>query len=419
MRPRRARIIAGTEATAAHSRKYELTSPASHRWIAHVDLDAFFASCEQRDEPAYRGRPVVVGALPGGRGVVAAASYEARVYGIHSAMPISDAYRRCPDAVYLRPDHAKYQRESRRIFDLLREEVTPRVEAASIDEAYLDISGLERLIGRPEQIGRLIKQKILDATGLTASVGIGPNRLIAKLGSEHRKPDGLTVVPPEKVADFLAPMPVANLRGVGRKTLPHFERLHIHTVAELRAASMATLEEEFGPGTAEKFLRQAQGIASDEVVTDRQRKSISKERTFPQDLTDNRELKDRLRELAAGVGRTARREGLAGRVVTLKIRFTGFETHTRQRTLPGATWDERVLLDTGWSLYRGSGLPGKPVRLIGIGLSDWGEASPQDDLFGRPGEESADDRLLETIDTVNARFGGGKLQLGLRRDRGD
>jgi DNA polymerase-4 len=395
-----------------------LTTPERHRWIAHVDLDAFFASCEQRDEPAYRGRPVVVGALPGGRGVVAAASYEAREYGIHSAMPIAEAYRRCPDAVYVRPDHDKYQRESRRIFALLKD-ITPRVEAASIDEAYLDVSGLERLVGPPEKIGQDIKQKILDATGLTASVGIGPNRLIAKLGSEHRKPDGLTVVAPDDVADFLAPMPVSNLRGVGRKTLPHFERLHIHTVAELRAASMATLEEEFGPSTAAKFLRQAHGIASDEVVTDRQRKSISKERTFEHDLTDDRQLKDRLQELSAGVARIARREGLAGRVVTLKIRFAGFETHTRQRKLPGATWDERVLLDTGWSLYRRGDLPKKSVRLIGIGLSDWSKASPQDDLFAQTVDDNPDDRLLETIDAVNARFGGGKLRLGLRRDGGD
>jgi len=395
-----------------------LTSPERHRWIAHVDLDAFFASCEQRDEPAYRGRPVVVGALPGGRGVVAAASYEAREYGIHSAMPIAEAYRRCPDAVYLRPDHAKYQRESQRIFELLTD-ITPRVEAASIDEAYLDISGLDRLLGPPVKIGTTIKQKILDATGLTASVGIGPNRLIAKLGSEHRKPDGLTVVPPEAVESFLAPMPVGNLRGVGRKTLPHFERLHIHTVAQLRAASQATLEEAFGPSTAAKFLRQARGIASDEVVTDRQRKSISKERTFEHDLSDDRLLKDRLQELAAGVARIARREGLAGQVVTLKIRFTGFETHTRQRKLPAATWDERVLLDTGWSLYRRGDLPEKPVRLVGIGLSDWSAANPQVDLFSPSVEGNPDDRLLETIDTVNARFGGGKLRLGLRRDRGD
>jgi len=418
MRQRRARIITQPYRRPMQTAGVQLNRQESHRWIAHVDLDAFFASCEQRDEPAYRGRPVVVGALPGGRGVVAAASYEAREFGIHSAMPISEAYRRCPDAVYLRPDHAKYKLESQRVFDVLRD-ITPRVEAASIDEAYLDVSGLERLVGPPEKIGQVIKQNIRNETGLTASVGIGPNRLIAKLGSEHRKPDGLTVVPPHAVADFLAPMPVSNLRGVGRKTLPHFERLHIHTVAELRAASQATLEEEFGPSTAVKFLRQARGIASDEVVTDRQRKSISKERTFEKDLSDDRQLKDRLHELAAGVAHIARRENLSGRVVTLKIRYTGFETHTRQRKLPDATCDERVLLDAGWGLYQRGDLPKKPVRLIGIGLSDWSETGRQDDLFAQLEATRPADRLLETIDAVNARFGGGKLKLGLRRDRDD
>ena len=182
-----------------------------------MDLDAFFASCEQRDHPEYRGQPVVVGALPGHRGVVAAASYEARRYGIHSAMPIAEACRRCPDAVYLRPSMAKYKQASREVFAVL-ETLTPVVEAASIDEAYLDLSGLERLVGPPETIGRKIKRSILEATGLTASVGIGPNRLIAKLGSEHRKPDGLTVVPPDTLLDFLAPLPVACLRGLGRQT---------------------------------------------------------------------------------------------------------------------------------------------------------------------------------------------------------
>ena len=392
---------------------------ARTRWIAHVDLDAFFTSCEQRDEPAYRGRPVVVGALPGGRGVVAAASYEARRFGIHSAMSIAEAYRRCPDAVYLRPDLEKYRRESRRIFALL-ESITPAVEAASIDEAYLDISGLEKLLGTPREIGEAIRARVFAETGLTASVGIGPNRLIAKLGSEHRKPDGLTVVAASQVLDFLAPMPVSNLRGVGRKTLPHFERLHIHTVAELRNASMAKLEEAFSPRAAASFKRQAEGIASDEIVPQRQRKSMSKERTFDKDLHDSKAIQDQLRELAAGVGKLARRERLAGRVVTLKIRFTGFETHTRQRKLAAATQDERVLMDTAWALYQGSGLPDKAVRLIGVGLSDWDTAQPQADLFD-PEPQQADEagRLLETIDRVNERFGSGKLQIGLSRKHRD
>ncbi|MDH3978742.1 MAG: DNA polymerase IV, partial [Gammaproteobacteria bacterium] len=189
----------------------------SLRWIAHVDLDAFFASCEQRDHPEYQGKPVIVGALPGNRGVVAACSYEARVFGIHSAMPIAEAHRRCPDAIYLRPDISKYKRYSKQVFDLFND-ITPFFEKASIDEAYLDISGLENIFGSPAAIGTAIRKRIYQATQLTASVGIGPNRLIAKLGSEANKPDGLTIVKPDEVLDFLAPMPIGNLRGLGKQT---------------------------------------------------------------------------------------------------------------------------------------------------------------------------------------------------------
>ena len=167
------------------------------RWVGHADLDAFYASVEERDCPEYRGRPVVVGALPGRRGVVAAANYRARAFGIHSAMPIAEAYRRCPDAVYLRPDMARYAGVSRQIFEILRT-LSPVVEPVSVDEAYLDLTGLERLVGPPLAVGQAIKQRILEATGLRTSVGIGPNRLIAKLASEHGKPDGLVVVPPWK-----------------------------------------------------------------------------------------------------------------------------------------------------------------------------------------------------------------------------
>ncbi len=320
-----------------------------HRWIAHMDLDAFFASCEQRDHPEYRDRPVVVGALPGHRGVVAAASYAARKYGIRSAMPIAEAHRRCPDAVFLRPDLEKYRRASQQVFRIL-DTITPTVEAASIDEAYLDVSGLEKLLGPPEAIGREIKRRILEQTELTASVGIGPNRLIAKLGSEHRKPDGLTVVPRSRVADFLAPMPVSNLRGLGRQTQKIFTRLGIRTVQQLRAVPLAVLEAELGKKAAASFQRQAFGIASDQVVAGRCRKSISKETTFEVDIRDRDVLHDTLLGLAADVARTARREGLAGSVVALKIRFAGFETHTRQHKLAAATNDERQILRTAWRL---------------------------------------------------------------------
>ncbi len=385
------------------------------RWIAHVDLDAFFTSCEQRDHPEYRQRPVVVGAMPGNRGVVAAASYEARTFGIHSAMPIAEAYRRCPDAVYLRPNMEKYRQASRRVFEILGE-ITPAVEKASVDEAYLDISGLEKIVGSPETIGRKIRQRVRAGTGLTASVGIGSNRLIAKLGSEASKPDGLKVIPPDETLDFLAPMPVGNLRGLGPQTQKIFDRLAIRTVAELRATPVTKLKEHLGPKAAENFHRQAHGIASSEVVTDRERKSISKETTFGSDTRDHDLLRDKLRKLAAGVARTARRETLAGMVVTLKIRFEGFETYTRQNTLPEPTDDERVMLETAWSLFNHGDLPDKPVRLIGVGLSGWAKRdTSQADLFESLERRAHDKKILEAIDTVTEKFGKPILQVGMSR----
>lgn len=380
-----------------------------------MDLDAFFASCEQRAHPEYKGRPVVVGALPGRRGVVAAASYEARKFGIHSAMPISEAYRRCPEAVYLRPDMEKYRRTSRQVFQIL-ETVTPSVESASIDEAYLDVSGLEKLTGQPETIGQEIKTRILAETGLTASVGIGPNRLIAKLGSEYRKPDGLTVVYGKQVLEFLAPMPVSNLRGVGRQTQKVFERLQIRTVAQLRAVPLRQLEQHLGNKAAASFQRQAFGIASDQVIPGRRRKSISKETTFEMDVQDHALLHDRLRGLAAHVARTARQEGLFGSVVTLKIRFEGFETHTRQYKRAASTHDERDILKTAWRLFLEGNLPKKPVRLIGVGISGWEESqTAQVDLFDQANQMKESKRLLKTIDAVAAKFGQGMLQMGVSR----
>ncbi|HHH43891.1 MAG TPA: DNA polymerase IV [Gammaproteobacteria bacterium] len=387
--------------------------PSPQRWIAHMDLDAFFASCEQQEQPAYRGRPVIVGALPGHRGVVAAASYEARRFGVHSAMPISEASRRCPDAVFLRPDMAKYREMSQRVFRVL-ESITPVLEAASIDEAYLDVSGLEKLLGAPATIGREIKRRILAATGLTASVGIGPNRLIAKLGSEHNKPDGLAVIPPDQGLDFLAPMPVSNLRGLGRQTQKIFNRLKIRTVAQLRAVPLQQLEKHLGTRAALSFHRQAFGLASDRVCPGRARKSISKETTFASDVRDRAVLQRTLLRLCADVAATARREKLSGSVVTLKIRFEGFETRTRRHKRSTPTHDERDILETAWRLFLNGRLPDKPVRLIGVGISDWAaQETAQADLFAPAEARRNPQRVLQTIDAVSEKFGKGMLQVGI------
>ncbi len=384
------------------------------RWIMHLDMDAFFASVEQRDNPEYREKPVVVGAKPGRRGVVSTCSYEARKYGIHSAMPISEAYRRCPDAIYVRPEMARYVAVSEQVM-LALVDISPVVEPVSIDEAYIDISGMERLIGEPEEIGRLTKQKIQEQVGLNCSVGIGPNRLIAKLASEYQKPDGLVVIRPEQIQTFLDPMPVSNLRGVGPKARQELERLGVFTVEQLKTYSLNVLQGYFGNKGGQYLYNQARGIASDQVGTKAGRQSISKETTFNEDVTDQRQLRECLRVLAAEVGHTARRKGLKGQVVTMKIRLEGFETHTQQRKIREATNADGTILNTAWELYQGSGFAGRSVRLIGLGISDWGKGEPMGDLFDDPEEREREERLYATLDDVTEKFGEGKISLGLKK----
>jgi len=347
---------------------------------------------------------------------VATCSYEARRFGIRSAMPINEAHRRCPQAAFIRPRMAHYTAVARQIREVMAA-YSPLVEPASIDEAYLDVSGLDRLIGPPETIGRRIKADIRAAVGLTASVGIGPNRLVAKIASDFAKPDGLTVVPPERVLDFLGAQRVGVLRGLGAKTLPKLTRLGIGTVADLRRLSLEQLQALLGARAAVDLYQQARGIASDRVGDGAGRQSLSKETTFATDVSDPRQLRDTLAELAAEVARLARAEGLAGQVVTLKIRFQGFETYTRQQRLDHPSQDDRTLLATAWFLYDTADLPRKPVRLMGLGISELGPPQPaQRDLFdGGPNRtlDSARDRSLNaTLDRVNARFGPGALRRG-------
>ncbi len=387
------------------------------RWIMHLDMDAFYAAVEQRDNPALRGLPVVVGAQPGGRGVVATCSYEARRFGIHSAMPINEANRRCPGAVYLRPRMAHYLEVARQIRAVMAT-CTPVVEPISIDEAFLDVSGLGHLIGPPELIGQRIKAAIRTAVGLTASVGIAPNRLVAKVASDFGKPDGLVVVPPEQVLDFLGGQPVGILRGVGSRTLPILKRLGLCTVADLRGLSLTQLQAHLGSRAATSLYQQARGIASNRVGERTARQSLSKETTFGVDVTDPGVLRDTLRELAGEVAAAARQEGIAGRTVTLKVRFRGFETHSRQRQLPRHSDDARTLFAAAWSLYEAGRWQGKPVRLIGLGIADLGPPEPvQPDLFDDAPEHPADSererRLTVAVDRIHARFGAGALHRGL------
>jgi DNA polymerase-4 len=384
---------------------------ARARLIMHLDMDAFFASVEQRDHPEYRGRPVVVGAKPGGRGVVATCSYEARRYGIRSAMPISEAYRRCPSAIYVRPDKRRYAEASRRVMAVLGE-ISPQVEQVSVDEAYLDITGLERLFGDARQIGEMTRARVRQAVNLGCSVGIGPNRLIAKLASDYQKPDGLTLVMPDEVQGFLDPMPVANLRGVGNKGIRSILRLGIKTIAQLRACSREELILHFGERFGLSLYRQARGISSSEVGGVQERKSISKEHTFGEDVSDQRLLKEKLRSLASQVARTARREGLKGTTVTLKLRLGGFETHTHQRCSNRPFDDDLTLFNMAWELYRESSYADRPLRLIGVGISHWREEAQ--DLFGDAGTDAQKRSLCSVMDEVADRFGEDKLSFGIK-----
>ncbi|MEN8174245.1 MAG: DNA polymerase IV [Pseudomonadota bacterium] len=387
------------------------------RLVMHVDLDAFYAAIEQRDHPQWWGLPVVVGAEPGKRGVVATCSYEARRYGVHSAMPISEAVRRLPpETVYVRPRMADYAKISRQIMDVLESAVSPVVEKVSIDEAYLDVSGLERLIGPSGAVGRRAKAAIHDAVGLTASVGIGPNRLIAKLASDYRKPDGLTVVPPARVQAFLDPMPLTVLRGVGGKAATALHRMGLKTVADVRHVGLEALRHRLGAQAGTNVYEQARGLASDEVHVGTQRKSISKETTFEVDVADPDVLRDTLRWAAQEVGYVARQEGLKGLIVTLKIRFQGFETHARSRTLARPTANDLEIFRAGWALYQSEAWGGKPVRLIGLGLSRWDEQhAAQPDLFDAAAPTPKQERLDEMLDAISQKFGRGSVQRGLRQ----
>ena len=323
----------------------------SARSILHVDMDAFFASVEVLDDPSLRGRPVIVGGDPETRGVVAAASYEARRFGVHSAMSAARARRLCPDGVFLHPRGRRYAEISRRVFALFRE-YTPLVEPLSIDEAFLDVTGCRRLFGPGEAVGRLIKRRIRDEVGLVASVGVAPNKFLAKLASDLEKPDGFVVVPADGVPEFLAPLPVGRLWGVGPRTDAALASLGVRTVAELRRCPEARLRARLGEALAAHLTALALGDDDRPVVTDHDVRSIGHEITFARDIGAPAVLRAELDGLVEKTVLRLRDQGLAARTVHLKARFPDFSTVTRSATLPAATDSRRTLRDAA----RGRGL---------------------------------------------------------------
>ncbi|REJ79913.1 MAG: DNA polymerase IV [Acidobacteria bacterium] len=331
-------------------------------------MDCFYAAVHMRDEPRLRGRPVVIGGPANGRGVVAAASYEARRFGVRSAMPSAQAARLCPDAVFLAPEFDRYRAESRRVFEVFAE-FTSLVQPVSIDEAYLDLTGELDRWGSATAAAREIRRRVSERLGLTVSIGVAPNRLVAKIASDHDKPDGLTVVRPEQIEAFLAPLPVRALLGVGPATEQRLrERFGCTTVAELRRIDRAELELALGRFGGVLY-RYARGLDDRPVVVERVRKSLSAERTFGSDIEDPGEIASELRRLTKRVAAALQERDLRGSGVHLKVRYSDFTTVTRSCTLDEPGHDEEQLLAAVMSLLRRIETEGRRIRLLGVGTS--------------------------------------------------
>lgn len=366
---------------------------SSLRTIFHVDMDAFYASVEQRDNPDYRGKPVVVGADPregAGRGVVAACSYEARRYGIHSALPISQAYRHCPRAIYLRPDFEKYSRVSRQIRAIFHS-LTPRVEPLSIDEAFLDVSSRVQSLEDARRLAQQLKRKIYQKQHLTASIGIGPSKFVAKIASDLKKPNGLVLVPAEYVQRFLDPLPTARIWGVGPRTEEKLKKMGIVTIAQLRVVERDLLLRRFGK-SGDHLWRLANGIDDRDVITERAIKSISNETTFSEDVSSEEKLEQTLDRLCRKVSKRLVRHGIRGRTVTLKLRYSDFTTITRQISVRDATDQASLLLYCCQKLLHSNRDEKQRIRLIGVSVSSLtsGDARGQLSLFDHHDETVLD-----------------------------
>jgi DNA polymerase-4 len=379
--------------------------------ILHVDMDAFYASVEERDAPDLVGKPVIVGGTAEGRGVVCAANYVARQYGIHSAMPAITAVRLCPQGIFLpvRMDYyAQISREIREIFDRF----TPMVEPLSLDEAFLDVSGCEGLFGPAPEIGKKIKEEIRDRVRLVASVGVAPNKFLAKIASDLKKPDGFVVVDPQEIHDFLDPLPVGRLWGVGKVSGKAFQKLGISTIGQLRQLPIELLEGHFGK-SGKHFWQLANGMDVRRVVPDREARSISHETTFAEDIGDLAILRQWLMEQTEQVARRLRRHQLVGRTVQLKIRFHDFSTITRSQTLHAPTNITQEIWQAAVELLA-SRLPARrgPVRLLGVGVSGLELRSDSQggsrSLFDEDGREKQE-KLDRVTDKIQERFGSSAL----------
>lgn len=376
------------------------------RYIIHVDMDAFYASIEQRDKPELAGVPVIVGGLSN-RGVVATASYEARKYGVHSAMSMAEARRRCPEAVFITPDHRKYSFVSAQIRQIL-DRYSPLVEPLSLDEAFLDVTGMDGLYADPADIARRIKDEIKQQLQLTASAGVAPNKFLAKLASDLQKPDGLYIIRPGEEEQVLAGLPVRRLWGVGEVTAVSIAKLGIRTIGQFAAADPNLLERHIGRDVYD-LQRLARGLDDRPVVPDQQIKSVGNEETFDQDLYQWDEIEKQLLLFADKVGWRLRRLTLSGRTITVKVRFASFKTITRSRTLEEATNLDDTLYCIARELYKS--IPStEGIRLLGLTVSNLQPAGQTMALFDSKQEKQ--ESLHKVVDELKVRFGAAAVMKG-------
>jgi DNA polymerase-4 len=379
------------------------------RRIMHIDLDAFFVSVEQVANPKLKGKPVVVGGRPQGRGVVAAASYEARAFGLRSGMPLVTASRLCPQAIFIQGSFPKYRDASQKFMAILAD-FSPFLEPMGLDEAYLDATGFESIHGSGYQMAAKIKQRVKAELGINASIGIAGGKVVAKVASEMSKPDGLLEVAEGKEGSFLAPLPVARLPGIGQKTERELKRLGVTTLGKLSITPLSVLKSHFG-ASGEMLQRFASGIDDREVEPPAAAKSISRETTFGQDTRDRSLLKATLRYLGERVGADLRQKGKRARCVTLKLRYADFSTITRRQTLSQSTDSDQAIFDTGVKMLNRE-LAGEkqPVRLIGTGVAELVAAGGQ--LAMLDSSARRQEQLNKAIDRIRKKYGFTAIQTG-------
>ena len=385
--------------------------------IIHIDMDAFYASVEIRDNPALRDKPVIIGGSPQGRGVVSTANYVAREFGVHSAMPAAQAVRLCPHAVFLRPRMEHYVAISQQIREIFFR-FTSLVEPLSLDEAFLDVSGCESLFGPAPEIARKIKATLRNEVGLVASAGVAPNKFLAKVASDLEKPDGLVVVPAETIQSFLDPLPIRRVWGIGPQTEKRFNALGVSTVAGIRGLAREQLHREFG-ANSEHFYRLARGWDSRAVVPEHEAKSVSHENTFPVNVEDPEMLRAWLQELMGQVTVRMRRAQVKGKTVRIKVRFSDFRTITRSETLNELSFETRLIETTAQKLLakilRESQ---QPVRLLGAGMANLRVGVPVQQTLFDAEEKQKQSRIDEACDELKQKFGAAAVRTAAALESG-